>query len=100
MTTEEKFIILSFAWQSETIHLSSVKKAVEHPYYQAMSDLGPEVIPLIFTELRERPHYWFKALSQLTGHVPFPVITNYSEMRGYWLAWGIANGYIKTCNTN
>lgn len=99
MTTEEKFIILSFAWECETTHLSRIADIIEHPYYKAIIDLGPEVIPLIFTALKERPTFWFAALSKLTGHTP-AVIDTFHEMRAYWLSWGVANGYIKTCNTN
>ena len=94
MTTEEKFIILNFAWACETATSSRIKDMVKHPYYKAIIDLGPEVIPLIFTELKERPNFWFTALSKLTGHAP-PVIDNYHEMRAYWLSWGVINGYIK-----
>lgn len=58
--------------------------------YQRIIGLGPAVVPLILSELRADPDYWFWALSALTGEDPVPVEARgqFSEMTKAWLAWG------------
>ena len=93
---EERFNALVRKWKRETIHFSLIQQMVLHPAYQEIIGLGPKVIPLILSELRKEPDFWFWALRALTGEDPIT-----EEMRGdleamtdAWLSWGHTHAYL------
>src|SRR5579871_2429751 len=69
-----KFEILAARWKTERLRFSSsTESLVDHPAYQQIIGLGPEVIPLILDELRREPDYWFWALATLANTNPVPL---------------------------
>jgi hypothetical protein len=95
MTPEERFQHLAGVWRQEVAYLSSVTAMSQHPAYQAIIGLGPDVIPILLRELEHNPDHWFVALHALTGASPVP-----PEDRGYldrmaaaWVRWGKEHGY-------
>jgi len=67
------FTDLVALWKRERgLHSSSARLA-EHPAYQEIIGMGPEVIPLLLRELEREPDHWFRALHALTGANPVPV---------------------------
>lgn len=91
---QERFQALAERWKRDTRFCSSRTKMVNHPAYQEIISLGKDAIPLILTELRSEPHYWFVALEALTGEDPVT-----SQDRGVmprmvtaWLEWARARG--------
>ena len=82
---------------SETRFLSSPTAIATHPAYQRIIGLGPQVIPLILTEMATTPGQWFWALAALTGENPVADSDrgDVAAMTAAWLAWGRANGWIE-----
>jgi hypothetical protein len=89
------FRALTDQWQTDTQHLSSPTAIALHPAYQRIIGLGPQVLPLIFAELPQRPAQWFWALRALTGVDPVPtdVVGDPHAMARAWLSWGQAEGW-------
>ncbi|MGD9935018.1 MAG: hypothetical protein AB7T37_15075 [Dehalococcoidia bacterium] len=89
------FACLAEKWREETGGLSSPSKIAANESYQAIIDLGPEVVPLILQDLREYGGFWFPALRQLTGESPVPESArgNVELMREHWLRWWEQNEY-------
>lgn len=87
---------LADRWQADTQYLSSTTDIALHPAYQRIIGLGPQVIPLILTELTRRPGRWFWALTALTGEDPVPPDARgrLPDMTAAWLRWGRDNGWI------
>jgi hypothetical protein len=94
-TVETRFRRLAAAWERATAHLSSMKAASEHPAYQEIIQLGPEVVPLLLRDLDETERHWFVALRALTGANPIPASAagNIPKMIEAWRTWGKENGY-------
>ena len=88
------FACLAEKWREETGALSSPAKIAANESYQAIIDLGPDVLPLILQDLREHGGFWFPALRQLTGESPVPdeARGNVTLMREHWLAWAERRG--------
>jgi hypothetical protein len=82
-------------WSRETRHWSSVTKMTMHPSYRRIMGMGPDVLPLLFRELRKRPDHWFVALSAITGHDPAPPSSTFQQAVDAWLSWGIQHGFFK-----
>ncbi len=94
-TVEARFRRLAAAWEQATGHLSSMTAASDHPAYQEIMNLGPEVIPYLLRDLEENETHWFKALRTLTGANPVPASAagNVPRMVAGWLQWARDNGY-------
>jgi hypothetical protein len=91
----EEFLACSRQWKRETMTTSSLTDVATHPSYQRIIGLGPEVLPLVFADLRETGAPWFWALRALTGKNPVP-----ADHRGNmkltthdWLEWAREHGY-------
>lgn len=67
-----------------------------HPAYQRIIGLGPQVIPLILSDLKRELGHRFWALSALTGENPVDPADRgrVSAMAAAWLKWGTDNGWI------
>src|SRR5215212_2118938 len=87
---EALFAKLKTEWRQDTRYLSSTSAIATHPAYQRILGLGPQVIPLILSELQREPGHWFWALSALTGEDPVPPADRgrIAAMAGAWLRWG------------
>ena len=85
----ERFETLARQWQDETAVLSSTTKRIMHPAYQAIIGLGPDVVPILIEELKERPNYWFWALKAITGEDPVDPQDrgNLDKMAKAWIDW-------------
>jgi hypothetical protein len=92
---EQRFHDLVKLWKQERGPYSSSAQLAQHPAYQQIIDLGPEVIPLLLRELERQPDHWFRALHALTGADPVPVENRgkVREMAAAWVQWGREQGY-------
>lgn len=72
-----------------------MSEADNHPAYQEIIRLGPEVIPLLLRDLEENHTHWFTALEAITGTNPVPPSASgkIPEMAEAWLCWARKNGY-------
>ena len=92
---EQRFLELVTTWKRERgLHSSSARLA-EHPAYQEIIAMGPEVVPLLLRELEREPDHWFRALHALTGADPVSPehCGKTREMAAAWLRWGREHGY-------
>ncbi len=83
-------------WLRDTGHLSSMTARVIHPSYQRIIGIGRRVVPLLLSELKDRPAQWTWALRSITGEDP---VTrgdrgNLRKEAAAWLNWGRRNGLI------
>jgi len=64
------------------------------PSYQRIISLGHRIVPLIISELRDRPDHWFWALQSITGVNPIPdaAAGNLRLMTRAWLEWARGEG--------
>ena len=90
-----RFQDLVAAWKQGRGPHSSSARLAEHPAYQQIIAMGPEVVPLLLRELERQPDHWFRALHALTGADPVPDASRgkIQEMAAAWLQWGRAQGY-------
>lgn len=93
---EALFAKLSDEWRQDTRYLSSSSAIATHPAYQRIIGLGPQVIPLILSDLRREPGHWFWALFALTGEDPVDPADRgkMQAMTTAWLNWGRETGWI------
>lgn len=91
-----RFNTLKKEWESDTAHLSSITEIVMHPAYQQIIGMGPTAIPLILSEMKNKPGHWFWALKSITGEDPVPPEQRgrIKQMTEAWLRWGKAQGYL------
>ena len=92
---EKTFSRLVDAWKSQRGATSSAAEMAMHPACQQIIGMGPEVLPLLFHEIKREPDHWFWALKAIAGVDPVP-----PESRGRlramgeaWLDWGRQQGY-------
>ncbi|HWY86113.1 MAG TPA: hypothetical protein VNX28_05285 [Gemmataceae bacterium] len=92
---EHRFSELVATWKRERGPHSSSARLAEHPAYQEIIRMGPEVVPLLLRELEREPDHWFRALHVLTGANPIPGESsgNVLKMAAAWLDWGRDQGY-------
>jgi hypothetical protein len=92
---EQRFLDLVALWKRERGPYSSSARLAEHPAYQQIIGMGPEVVPLLLRELEREPDHWFRALHALTGANPVPTESRgkVREMAVAWLRWGREQGY-------
>ncbi len=86
---EALFTELATRWRREVAATSSISKVYFHPAYQQIIGLGPDVLPLIFRELRKKPELWFWALGAITGENPAPkdAVGDVERQAEAWLKW-------------
>ena len=91
-----KFRALADEWRPAPRFAAAPSAAADHPAYQALVGLGPEVVPLILDALAEAPDPWFAALRELTGADPVPAADRGRPQAAadHWLAWGRAAGLV------
>jgi hypothetical protein len=92
---EQQFRALAAQWKRERGPYSSSAQLAEHPAYQQIIRMGPEVVPWLLRELEQEPDHWFRALHALTGADPVPVESRgkVRDMAQAWLRWARAQGY-------
>ena|SRR6266849_1684667 len=92
---EQRFRDLVASWKRDRGPYSSSARLAEHPAYQQIVGMGPEVIPFLLRELEREPDHWFRALHALTGANPVPAASQgkVREMAAAWLRWGRDQGY-------
>ena len=86
------FDALADAWEAH-VHASRASSNprvyVEHPAFEAIVALGPDVVPLIIERYREGSLFWGAALARITGNSQFGdgLSGNLKDTRAKWLAW-------------
>jgi hypothetical protein len=92
---KDRFSELARQWREANEFVSSTTDIVMHAAYQQIIGMGPEVLPLIFAELRRRPEQWFWALKAITGDDPVAPADRgkIQAMTQAWLAWAAGRGY-------
>lgn len=92
-SVEARFHRLADSWERATAHLSSMSAASEHPDYQEIISLGPEVVPFLLRDLQETERHF--ALRKLTGANPIPpsAAGKVPKMIDAWRQWAKENGY-------
>jgi hypothetical protein len=91
-----QFERLAQAWrEAAPIHCHNPVR-YDHPAYQGIIALGPDVVPLLLRDLAKHHHDWFWALHLVTGADPIPPQErgDWSAMTQTWLDWGRAHGYL------
>ena len=93
---QERFRELKEDWKSKTRHLSNTAQISLVFPYQMIIGMGPQVVPLILSELENEPDLWFWALEAITGENP--VTKNEAgDMEASaqaWIRWGKQNGLL------
>lgn len=94
-TVAARFQRLASNWHAAVEHLSSSTARINHPAYQEIIALGPDVIPLLLRDLQDNLTHWFWALQKITGTNPVPESDagNVPKMAEAWLRWGQEHGY-------
>jgi hypothetical protein len=92
---EQRFHDLVELWKRERGPYSSSAQLAQHPAYQQIIAMGPEVVPLLLRELERQPDHWFRALHALTGADPVAAENRgkVREMAAAWVRWGREQGY-------
>jgi len=96
ITVGDDFRRLADYWTRETGMLSSISKRVQHPAYQEIIDMGEIALPMILSELRDRPDHWFSALRAIAKETPVADSDSSDPVRARaaWLKWGKEKGFI------
>src|ERR1700693_5276062 len=86
---EQRFLELVATWKRERGPHSASSRLAEHPAYQQIISMGPDVVPLLLRELEREPDHWFRALHALTGANPVPETScgKIQEMTAAWFSW-------------
>jgi hypothetical protein len=87
---ERIFEGLAENWTNSTAGFSVTMRRYAHPSYQAILGLGKEVVPLILKKLKDKPDFWFEALTALEQPAVNPVRkgASFAEAVDSWLEWG------------
>ena len=90
----ERFRKLVSEWKAHSGPSSSTEKLAMHPAYQQIVGMGPDVIPLLLSELERAPDHWFWALRAITGQNPVRPEHRgrMSLMAQDWLRWAENRG--------
>jgi hypothetical protein len=77
-------------WFSASDHIA------RHPAHRSIVAMGSAALPLILSDLKRDPKFWYRALEEISGEnpVPYNYRSNVPKMREYWINWGIERGYI------
>jgi hypothetical protein len=94
---ETEFRDLAQVWRKETINLSFSHQKAQHQAYKKIIALGWPVVPIILTELKQKPSLWFDALTAITGEDPIvghpEVYGDVKAMAQCWIDWGKQKGF-------
>lgn len=92
---EARFRGLADWWREETGLFSFEYQMERHPAYKQIVEIGEKAIPLVLTELQERPYRWFGVLQALTGANPVSsdAAGDFDQMSKAWEEWGKTKGY-------
>lgn len=92
----EAFADQAAQWRRAMQFVSSTTEMIQHPSYQAIIALGPDVVPLLLRSLEADLLHWFEALEAITGEnlVPEEHWGFIAAIRDDWLEWGRARGLI------
>jgi hypothetical protein len=90
----QEFQELSPRWRLATEQSSDPLEKIAHPAHLRIIGLGPQVLPLVFSELADRGGLWFWALEALTGDDPVIQPATMKEVREAWLSYGRQHGYV------
>jgi hypothetical protein len=90
----EIFRQLADSWVADTGEIASPRARFMHKAYQQIIGLGKDALPLLLTELRDRPDDWFWALASISREDPASGMSNPDEARAAWLAWGSDRGLV------
>ena len=92
----ERFQELRDDWKSKTRHLSNTAQIALVFSYQSIIGLGPDVLPLILTELEKEPDHWFWALEAITGENPVSKedAGDIEASAKAWIQWGQKNNLL------
>lgn len=95
LTPAEQFQLLAATWRKATAHMSSSSDKVAHPAFQAIVNLGPNIIPILLQELAHGSGHWHRALQRITSIDPVPPADqgNLEKITAAWLQWGREQGY-------
>ena len=82
-------------WRRDTLALSFVAQKTSHASFRRIVSMGELAIPLIVTELTQRPDFLFMALQEITGGDQAAAVTPRSPqaMVDAWLRWAERNGH-------
>jgi hypothetical protein len=85
-------------WERETANVSSVSQLILNDAYQRIVGMGPSVLPMIFSALKEECGFWFPALKSITGEDPVQEYErgDMEAMRASWLNWAARHGYLRS----
>lgn len=92
-----RFTALSAWWHDATDYLSSPSEKAAHPAYQQIVDMGTEVLPYIFQDLRDHGGGdWYVALRRIVGSSPVRSVDASSSQKVLqsWLKWAEEHHYI------
>jgi hypothetical protein len=94
-TLEERFRQLAEAWHQAVVHVSSTTRRYNHPAYQEIIRMGPDVVPLLLRDMEKNQTHWFSALRQITGANPIAesAAGQIPEMVDACLRWAGDHGY-------
>lgn len=94
-TIEERFRRLEALWRTETGHLSSSSKIINHPAFREIIRMGTAVVPFMLRDLEQQPRLWVWALPDITGDDPVPASDrgDIVKMTDAWLYWAKEHGY-------
>ena len=86
---QTQFDELVAEWTKGTVYFSLKHRAVSHPAYRALLDLGPSIIPMVVEKLRTSPGRLFYLLNDLTGENPVPPASSgkVAEIAACWVRW-------------
>ena len=93
----ELFAVLAGWWHEATDAMSSAEQKARHRAHQRIVAMGPDAVPFILEELRDRGGHWYMALEEITGDLPIipaGLPTNIRGEREAWLKWGKSRSLI------
>lgn len=98
---KQRFRELAQQWEEETLNVSSLTEIFSHEAYLAIIALGRPVLPFLFSELDQRPNFWFTAISSilLANNEYADVVReedygNLQKMTDAWVEWGKEQSYL------
>ena len=91
----KRFTELADQWENETVFLSNLDSAAEHPAHKEIVSMGVPAVPLILQRMQTQGGHWFHALRDITNANPVQPADrgNVTAMQEAWLEWGETNGY-------
>ncbi len=94
----QKYLKLREEWEEGTATISSLTIQMEHPAFQEILQLGPDVIPFILEDIQHEASWIIIALPILAGERPTirpEDAGRLSILVASWLEWGQAKGYLQ-----